>query len=152
MTLMVNDARSAAGLARAIVWSQRKKLFLGLCLLFVDRAAGFVVPVAPKLLIDEVIPHKRADLLLYLAGAVIVAASVQAAAVFGLSRVLGLSAERVVLGWRRRIMARITRLPAAHIDGTQSGALVSRIMDDPAAMQNLVGWELARWSSNVLTA
>jgi hypothetical protein len=25
--------------------------------------------------------------------------------------VLGLSAERVVLGWRRRIMARITRVP-----------------------------------------
>jgi ATP-binding cassette, subfamily B, putative efflux pump len=49
-------------------------------------------------------------------------------------------------------MARITRLPPAHIDGTQSGALVSRIMDDAAAMQNLVGWELARWSSNILTA
>ena len=35
---------------------------------------------------------------------------------FALSRVLGLSAERVVLGWRRRIMARVTRVPAAHLD------------------------------------
>ncbi len=149
---MTTNASTAAGLARAVVWGQRKKLLFGLLLLFLDRAAGFVLPVAPKLLLDEVITKKRGELLPVIAAAVIAASIVQAAAVFGLSRVLGLSAERVVLGWRRRIMARITRLPPAHIDSTQSGALVSRIMDDAAAMQNLVGWELARWSSNVLTA
>jgi subfamily B ATP-binding cassette protein MsbA len=143
---------TAWDLARTIVWSQRKKLGVGLLLLLVDRAAGFVLPLAPKVLVDEVIGHRRGDLLPWIAAAVVLAAFVQGAAVFGLSRVLGLSAERVVLGWRRRIMARITRLPARYLDKTQAGALVSRIMDDAATMQNLVGWELARWASNVLTA
>ena len=143
---------TAWDLARAVVWGQRKKLVLGLSLLFLDRAAGFVIPLAPKVLLDEVVAHHRADLLTWLAVAVVGAAIVQAGAVFALSRVLGLSAERVVLGWRRRIMAHVTRLPASHLDDQQSGALASRVMDDAATMQNLVGWELARWTSNVLTS
>jgi subfamily B ATP-binding cassette protein MsbA len=147
-------ARSATAwhLAREIVWGQRKKLAVGLALLFVDRAAGFVVPLAPKILLDEVVGHRRGDLLPWLALAVVGAAVVQALAVFALSRVLGLSAERVVLGWRRRVMAHVTRLPASHLDEAQAGALASRVMDDAATMQNLVGWELARWTSNLVTS
>lgn len=143
---------TARDLAKQIVWSQRKRLGFGLLLLLVDRAAGFVVPLAPKVLVDEVVGHRRADILPWIAVAVVLAACVQGAAVFALARVLGLSAERVVLGWRRRIMARITRFPARRLDATQTGVLVSRIMDDSATMQNLVGWELVRWTSNLLTA
>jgi len=143
---------TAVDLAREIIWSQRRRLAFGLFLLFVDRAAGFVMPLAPKVLLDEVVIKRRGEVLPWIAIAVVGAAIIQAAAVFGLSRVLGLSAERVVLGWRRRIMAHVTRMPAAYLDGTQSGALASRVMDDAAAMQNLVGWDLARWTSNVLTA
>jgi subfamily B ATP-binding cassette protein MsbA len=139
-------------LAREIIWAQRGKLVLGLALLFTDRAAGFVLPIAPKILLDEVIGKKRSELLPWLAAAVVGAAIVQAGAAFALSRVLGLSAERVVLGWRRRIMARITRLPAAWLDQQQTGSLLSRVMDDAAAMQNLVGAQLARWTSNLVTA
>jgi subfamily B ATP-binding cassette protein MsbA len=148
------EARDATAwdLARAVVWGQRKKLALGLTLLFVDRAAGFVIPIAPKVLLDEVVGHRRGDLLPWLALAVVGAAVVQAVAVFSLSRVLGLSAERVVLGWRRRIMAHVTRLPTSELDDAQSGALASRVMDDATTMQNLVGWELARWTSNVVTS
>jgi ABC-type multidrug transport system fused ATPase/permease subunit len=150
----MSEVREATAwdLARAVVWGQRKKLALGLTLLFVDRAAGFVIPIAPKILLDEVVAHRRADVLTWLAVAVVAAAIVQALAVFALSRVLGVSAERVVLGWRRRIMAHVTRLPASHLDNEQSGALASRVMDDATTMQNLVGWELARWTSNVVTA
>jgi subfamily B ATP-binding cassette protein MsbA len=148
------EARAATAwdLAREVVWGQRKKLALGLALLFVDRAAGFVIPIAPKVLLDEVVGHRRGDLLPWLALAVVGAAIVQAVAVFSLSRVLGLSAERVVLGWRRRIMAHVTRLPTSELDDAQSGALASRVMDDATTMQNLVGWELARWTSNVVTS
>jgi subfamily B ATP-binding cassette protein MsbA len=144
--------RTAWELAKSIVWAEKRSLGLGLGLLLVDRAAGFVVPLAPKVLLDEVVGHRRGDLLPWLGAVVIAAALVQAGAMFGLQRILGLSAELVVLGWRRRIMARVTRMPAAHLDGAQSGALVSRIMDDAAAMQNLVGAQLARWTSNVVTA
>jgi subfamily B ATP-binding cassette protein MsbA len=139
-------------LAREIIWAQRGKLVLGLLLLFLDRAAGFVLPIAPKILLDEVIGKGRSELLPWLAGAVVGAAAVQAMTAFALLRVLELSAQLVVLGWRRRIMARITRLPASWLDQQQTGSLLSRVMDDAAAMQNLVGSQLARWMSNVVTA
>jgi subfamily B ATP-binding cassette protein MsbA len=144
--------RTAWELAKSVVWAQRRRLALGLVLLFVDRAAGFVVPLAPKWLIDDVIGQRRVELLPWIAAAVVGAAVVQAGAVFALSRVLGLSAELVVLRWRRRVMARVTRLPLAHLDHTQSGALASRILDDATSLQNLVGWNVARWASNVVTA
>lgn len=143
---------TAGALARSVVWSQRKRLGLGLVLLVIDRAAGFVVPLAPKVLVDEVIGRSRVGLLPWLAVAVIGASIVQAAAVFALTRVLGLSAERVVLRWRRRVMARVTALPVARFDETQVGALSARVMDDAASVQSIVGWELARWTSNVLTS
>ncbi|MBX3233169.1 MAG: ABC transporter ATP-binding protein [Labilithrix sp.] len=143
---------SAWQLARAIVWGQRGKLGLGLALLFLDRAAGLVLPLAPKVLLDDVVGRRRTELLLWLAAAVVGAAIVQAAAGFALQRVLGLSAELVVLGWRRRIMARVTRAPASWLDAQQTGALLARVMDDASTMQNLVGAQLARWASNVVTA
>ena len=58
-------------MAKGVVWAQRSKLGLGLALLFVDRAAGFVVPLAPKVLLDEVVAHRRTDLLVWLAVAVV---------------------------------------------------------------------------------
>ena len=145
-------ASTARDLIREIVWRQRRQLAAGVTLLFVDRAAGFVLPLAPKVLVDEVIGKRRADLLPWLAVAIVAAALVQAAVTIALTRVLGLSAERVVLGFRRRVMARVLGLPAADLDGMQSGALVSRVLDDANAMQNVVGFELARWLSNVVTA
>lgn len=143
---------SAAALARAIVWSQRRRLLLGLGLLALDRVAGLALPLAPKVLLDEVVGKHRVGLLPAIAAAVVGAALVQAAASFGLARILGLSAERVVLGWRRRIMAHVVRLPAEALDRLQTGTLLSRVMDDAAAMQNLVGAQLARWASNLVTA
>ncbi|MBS2015593.1 MAG: ABC transporter ATP-binding protein [Deltaproteobacteria bacterium] len=151
---MTNPALSASAwhLAKQIVWGQRRKLALGLVLLFVDRAAGFVLPIAPKILLDEVVGHRRRELLPWLALLVVGGALVQAVAIFALSRVLGLSAERVVMGWRRRIMSRVMRLPASELAATQTGALASRVMDDAASLQNLVGWELGRWTSTLLTS
>src|SRR6476620_6625709 len=92
-------------LAKVIVWAQRRKLAAGLALLFLDRGAGFVVPLAPKVLLDEVVGRRRSALLPWLAIAVVAATLVQALTRFALQRILGLSAELVVLGWRRRIMA-----------------------------------------------
>ena len=96
--------------------------------------------------------RRRPDLLPLVAALVLGGAAIQAACALALTRVLGLSAERVVLGWRRALMARVTRARVADVGRVPSGALVSRILDDAATMQNLVGAELVRWSTNVLTA
>lgn len=144
--------KTAVAVAREIVWAARGRLALGLAVLLVDRAAGFALPLAPKLLLDEVVGKRREELLPWLAALVLGAAAVQAACALALTRVLGLSAERVVLGWRRRLMDHVVRAKVAELSRVPSGSLVSRILDDAATMQNLVGAELVRWSTNVITA
>ncbi|MDQ8154574.1 MAG: hypothetical protein P3B98_07910, partial [Gemmatimonadota bacterium] len=41
--------------ARALMWTYRRNLAIGLTLMLVSRAAGFVAPASSKFLIDDVL-------------------------------------------------------------------------------------------------
>ena len=56
--------------ARALMWSYRKRLFLGFFLMVANRLAGLVLPASSKYLIDEVIGNNRVELLKVMAFAV----------------------------------------------------------------------------------
>src|SRR5580765_2922345 len=56
--------------ARALVWSHRKRLSLGLSLMVVNRLAGLVLPTTTKYLMDDVVGQKDWSLLPTLALAV----------------------------------------------------------------------------------
>src|SRR5262245_12942872 len=49
--------------ARTLVLAHRGRLAIGLSLMLVNRAVGFVLPATSKFLIDDVIGRRRADLL-----------------------------------------------------------------------------------------
>ncbi|MCY4028388.1 MAG: ABC transporter ATP-binding protein [Acidobacteria bacterium] len=125
--------------ARGLVWRYRYRLALGLVLLLVSRLSGLVLPWMSGYVIDEVIPGgDRGELLLL--GALGVGATVVSAATgFGLSRVLGVAAQRAITEMRKRVMAHVSRLPVHYYDSTQTGVLISRIMTDAEGIRNLVG-------------
>ncbi|HEX2076176.1 MAG TPA: ABC transporter ATP-binding protein [Longimicrobium sp.] len=125
--------------ARAILWRHRRALALGLPLMLLARAGWLVLPAAPGWLIDEVIGRGRHHLLVPLALAVGAAALTQAVASVALARVVGVAAQRAITDTRLRLQARVIRLPARYFAGTPSGALLSRIMNDPEGLRNLVG-------------
>ena len=50
--------------ARDIIWIARRRLFIGIPLMLINRLAGIVLPGTTKYLIDGVIIHHRTDLLL----------------------------------------------------------------------------------------
>src|SRR6266702_2032226 len=100
--------------ARALVYAHRRRLALGFVLLLVNRAAGFVLPAAPKWVIDRVIGHNEPQLLLPLAIAAGVATLVQAASGFGLSQILGVAAQRAITDMRRTVQSYVLHR-AAHI-------------------------------------
>ena len=60
--------------ARALIWTHRKRLALGLGLMLVSRAAGLVAPFSTKYLMDDVIAQQHWELLPRLAMAVGLAA------------------------------------------------------------------------------
>src|SRR5919106_299388 len=138
--------------ARELIWTHRRRLALGLVLMLISRLAGLVLPASSKWLIDEVIGNNRTDLLLPLALAAGAATIVQAVTSFGLSQILGVAAQRAITDMRKRVQAHVMRLPVRYFDSTQTGVLVSRIMQDADGIRNLVGTGLVQLVGGLVTA
>jgi subfamily B ATP-binding cassette protein MsbA len=138
--------------ARELIWAHRWKVALGLAIVLVNSAASFVLPSSTKFLIDTVIGKHRPDLLKWMALAVAGATLVQAVTSFALTQVLSVAAQRAITDMRKRMQAHILRLPVAFFDTTQSGVLISRIMNDAEGIRNLVGTGLAQIAGSTITA
>ena len=92
------------------------------------------------------------DLLLPLALAILGATIVQAGTSFALVRLLGIAAQRAITDLRREVESHILRLPIRFFDSTQTGILLSRVMNDAEGIRNLVGTGLVQLAGGILTA
>ncbi len=140
--------REAGHLVRA----HRGRLAIGGLLMLVNRGSGLVLPASSKYLIDEVVGRQRSELLLPIALLAGAATLVQAVTSFTLSQVLGVAAQRAITEMRKRVQAHIERLPIRYFDSTQTGKLISRIMNDAEGIRNLVGTGLVQLTGSLLTA
>jgi ABC-type multidrug transport system fused ATPase/permease subunit len=138
--------------ARLLIHAHRSRLAMGLGLMLVSRLAGLVLPASAKYVIDDVIGKGRHELLLPIALAGGAATVVQAASSFGLSQILGVAAQRAITDMRKRVQAKVMRLPVRYFDSTQTGVLVSRIMSDADGLRNLVGTGLVQLVGGLVTA
>ena len=138
--------------ARELIWRHRTQLTLGLVLMLINRLAGLVLPASSKVLIDRIIGQHRSDLLIPLAAAVGAATLLQAGTTFALSQVMSIAAQRAIAEMRKRVNAHVQRLPVAYFDGTQTGILISRILNDAEGIRNLVGTGLVQLSGGLVTA
>jgi ABC-type multidrug transport system fused ATPase/permease subunit len=144
--------RDVRGEAWALVSAQRKPLLIGLGLMVIGRLASLVLPASSKFLIDNVLGEGREELLLPLAAAAAVATVVQAATSFGLAQIVSIAAQRAIRDMRATVQNHIIRLPVSYFDSTKSGALISRVMNDPEGIRNLVGTGLIQLVGGIVTA
>ena len=112
--------------------------------MLISRVAGLVLPAASKYLIDDVVGKGHIELLSTLAWAVGLATVVQAVTSFGLSQILGVAAQKAITDMRRRVEEHVMRLPVRYFDKTQTGVLISRVMNDAEGIRNLVGTGLVQ--------
>ncbi|MEO8480189.1 MAG: ABC transporter ATP-binding protein, partial [Gemmatimonadota bacterium] len=138
--------------ARELVWTHRKRLGLGFALMLINRVAGLVLPGSSKFLIDNVIPNKDLRMLTLIALAAAGATIVQASTSFALSQILGVAAQRAITEMRRSVQSHLMRLPIRTFDATQTGILVSRVMNDADGIRNLVGNGLVQLVGGLFTA
>jgi subfamily B ATP-binding cassette protein MsbA len=138
--------------ARELVWAHRSRLALGAVLMIINQSMGLVLPASTKYLIDEVIVQGRADMLWKIALAAGGATVIQALTSFSLSQVLGVAAQRAITEMRKKVQAQIARLPISYFDSTQTGKLISRIMNDAEGIRNLVGTGLVQLAGSFITA
>ncbi|MEX0891052.1 MAG: ABC transporter ATP-binding protein [Gemmatimonadota bacterium] len=138
--------------AGRLMWRHRRTLAIGLVLMVVGRLAAFVVPLASKYVVDEVLTQGRAELLVPLALATLAATIVQAGTAFALARVVSVTAQRAIADMRVEIQDHVLRLPVSYFDRTKSGVLISRIMTDPEGIRNLVGTGIVQLVGGLFTA
>ena len=137
---------------RELMWPRRNLFFVGLLLVFINRAAGLVLPGSTKYLIDDVVQKHRQELLIPIVAAVGVAVLIQAVTSYSLIQLLSTSAQRLIADMRIRVQEHIGRLPVRYYDANKTGALVSRIMSDVEGVRNLVGTGLVEFIGGLFTA
>jgi len=138
--------------ARELIIAHRWRLLLGGILMIVNRLVGLVLPLSTKFLIDDVIGKRNASRLMPIAVAVGAATLVQAVTSFSLSQILGVAAQGAITDMRKRVQAKVERLPIRYFDSTQTGKLISRIMNDADGIRNLVGTGLVQLTGSIITA
>jgi ABC-type multidrug transport system fused ATPase/permease subunit len=138
--------------ARELLWARRWRLAVGLALMLISRVAGLALPLSSKYLIDDVIGKGQVELLPKLAWFVGLATLVQAVTSFGLSQILGVAAQKAITDMRRRVEEHVMRLPVRYFDTTQTGVLISRVMNDAEGIRNLVGTGLVQLVGSIVTA
>src|SRR4051794_15861409 len=146
------DYSSAWAEARRLIWQARWRLLIGSVLLLVSRLAGMVLPASTKYIGDEVFSKHRYELIKWIALAIGISTLVQGITSFALSQILGVAAQRAITDMRKRVKTHIERLPINYFDSTQSGQLISRIMNDAEGIRNLVGTGLGQILGSVVTA
>ncbi len=137
---------------RKLMWQHRRTLGIGLGLMLINRLTGLVLPGSVKWIVDEVMGNGRTELLTPIAIATAAATLLQAGSSFALSQVISVAAQRAITELRRRVQARILRLPVSFFDATQSGVLISRVMNDAEGIRNLIGTGIVQLVGGVLTA
>ena len=143
---------SAWAEAKKIIWGARWRLLIGSVLMLVSRLAGMVLPGSMKYVGDEVFTKHNYSLLTWIAIAVGGATLLQGVTSFMLSQILGVAAQRAITEMRKNVQAHVERLPISYFDSTQSGQLISRIMNDADGIRNLVGTGLGQILGSVVTA
>jgi ABC-type multidrug transport system fused ATPase/permease subunit len=138
--------------AKALIWASRWRLALGMVLMLINIPAGFVLPLSTKTLVDDVIGKQQYQLLTPLAWAIGAAAVVGGLTSFALSQVLGVAAQRAITDMRRRVEEHVLRLPVRYFDTTQTGILISRVMNDAEGIRNLIGTGIVQLTSSIVTA
>ena len=146
------DYSSAWAEARRIIWNARWRLAAGSGLMLISRLAGMVLPASMKYVGDEVFTNRNYSLLKWIALAIGISTLIQGVTSFALSQILGVAAQLAITNMRMRVQRHIERLPISYFDSTQSGQLISRIMNDAEGIRNLVGTGLGQILGSIVTA
>jgi subfamily B ATP-binding cassette protein MsbA len=138
--------------SRELIWAHRHRLAIGMGLMLVSRGAGLVLPWTSKYVVDDVFGKGQHRMLIPIALVTGGATVIQGITGFALSQVLGVAAQRAITDMRMRVQQHISRLPVRYFDSTQTGVLISRVMNDAEGIRNLVGTGLAQLSGSIVTS
>jgi subfamily B ATP-binding cassette protein MsbA len=135
-----------------LVKPRRGLLLLGLVLIFISKACGFVLPISSKYLFDLVVKKHQVGLLLKLTLGVLGATAIQGVTAFILTQLLSIEGQKLIAQLRRNVQEHVGRLPVTYYDANKTGQLVARIMSDVEGIRNLIGTGLVDFVGGIFVA
>ncbi|HEX6609900.1 MAG TPA: ABC transporter ATP-binding protein [Hyphomicrobiaceae bacterium] len=69
-----------------------------------------------------------------------------------MSQIVSVAAQKAIATMRSEVQSHVIRLPVGYFDSTKSGVLISRIMNDPEGIRNLIGTGLIQLTGGIVTA
>jgi ABC-type multidrug transport system fused ATPase/permease subunit len=121
-------------------------------LMVINRAAGLVLPVLSRPLIDLVMVKEQMGLLPKIIAVVVTATFVQGCTSYALTQLLSKSGQRLITDLRKQVQVHIGRLSVSFYDENRTGTLVARIMTDVEGVRNFVGTGVVDFVGGILTA
>ncbi len=137
---------------KEIIRPRLKALAVGLVLIFISKGSSFVAPTAVKQMMDEVIPNDDIQLLTNLIVFVLAALIIQAITSFLLTKLVSIQAQYVISELRIQVQQKLLELPIHFFKENQSGALVSRVMNDVEGVRYLIGTGLVQLIGAIFTS
>ncbi len=136
----------------ALIKPRRWILLGAFFLMVINRAAGLVLPVLSKPLIDRVFIKNDIAFLPTIIFSVVGATLLQGITSYSLTQLLSKSGQKLITDLRKQVQAHIGRLSVSFYDENRTGTLVARIMSDVEGVRNLVGTGVVDFVGGVLTA
>src|SRR5512132_1342568 len=141
--------RHALRLAR-VVAPYRWKIAVALCALVV--AAGCVLALGQGLkhVVDKGFGSANPELLNAALGAMVGVAALLSAATFVRFYLMMTIGERVVTDLRRAVFDHILALEPGYFEATRTGEVISRLTNDSALLQQVIGYGVSMFVRNLL--
>jgi ABC-type multidrug transport system fused ATPase/permease subunit len=105
-------------------------LAMSIPLMILHRISCFVLPMAIKYLVDDILINRKTTLLHLFLLATSLASLVQGATTQALAKLIGRGHERLLTDLRAKLQAQLLSLPLKFHESRKTGSLVSSIMDD----------------------
>lgn len=152
MSQKQNSFFSRKTIFKEIFLPRIKALLIGVFLIIIGRAASMVLPGASKFLVDKVFTDGNIGYLKWILIAVMSAITIQAISNFILVKIIGIEAHKFIADLRIKIQQRVIKLPLTFFYKENSGAILSRIMNDVEGIRNIIGTGLVQIFGGVLAA
>jgi ABC-type multidrug transport system fused ATPase/permease subunit len=149
---MSKEKISFSKIFKTIIWPKRKLIFVGLILITLGRLSGLVLPAATKYLVDDVLIKHDFELFRIILFVVTLAIVVQAVTSYLVSIIISVEGQRFISELRVQVQKKLLNLPISFFDNHNSGALVSRVMNDVEGVRNLVGTGLIQLVGGAITS
>ncbi len=126
-------------------------LIIGSILIFSGSFIQVLIPQITRYFIDDIIPHKRFDLIPYLAGAIALIALVIGGLNFVKSYISSLVGQRVIYDLRDNLYQHIQYLSLSFFENQRTGALIGKVVQDVEAVEKLITTEVVEIVAEIFT-